>query len=285
MNRRRNWTGALSRLLRRSDVHNLSPALKSRITGFLESQFIWISTGCPRDTVEQMVNPLWSDIFQILNVDDRFLGYLLNTVSEQSDLTNLRLTISTASRVLRDPATQLKIIEASIHRAIDLGHGISLLHGTLFSLPIYFRNEYGDSCPEISSSLLCPLLLLQEQLSNCSLPLPSKVKLIQQNTHLISRIRLDSIQTYWKLVIYLHQLIRLTLSLYSTDDADKDAFGMLQVYIHNELKPLLNNLFEQRKKFDVSVDCRLQHKFALAYIPTACQGIFNLDYKHNVQLC
>ena len=48
-------------------------------------------------------------------------------------------------------------------------------------------------------------------------------------------------------VIYLHQLIRLTLSLYSTDDADKDAFGMLQVYIHNELKPLLNNLFEQRK--------------------------------------
>ena len=144
MNRRRNWTGALSRLLRRSDVHNLSPTLKSRITGFLESQFIWISTGCPRDTIEQLVSPLWSDIFQILNVDDRYLGYLLSTVSEQSDLTNLRLTISTSSRVLRDPATQLKIIEASIHRAIDLGHGISLLHGTLFSLPIYFRIGHDD---------------------------------------------------------------------------------------------------------------------------------------------
>ena len=49
------------------------------------------------------------------------------------------------------------------------------------------------------------------------------------------------------LVIYLHQLIRLTLSLYSTDDADKDAFGMLQVYIHNELKVLLAGLFDQRK--------------------------------------
>lgn len=48
-------------------------------------------------------------------------------------------------------------------------------------------------------------------------------------------------------VIYLHQLIRLTLSLYSTDDADKDAFGMLQVYIHNELKPILTSLFDQRK--------------------------------------
>ena len=48
-------------------------------------------------------------------------------------------------------------------------------------------------------------------------------------------------------MIYLHQLIRLTLSLYSTDDADKDAFGMLQVYIHNELKVLLAGLFDQRK--------------------------------------
>ena len=48
-------------------------------------------------------------------------------------------------------------------------------------------------------------------------------------------------------MIYLHQLIRLTLSLYSTDDADKDAFGMLQVYIHNELKPILTSLFDQKK--------------------------------------
>lgn len=66
---------------------------------------------------------------------------------------------------------------------------------------MFDRNEYGDSFTEISSSLLCPLLLLQEQLSNSQLPLPSKVKLIQQNTHLIGRIRLDSVQTYWKLGI------------------------------------------------------------------------------------
>ena len=64
---------------------------------------------------------------------------------------------------------------------------------------MFDSNEYGDSFTEISSSLLCPLLLLQEQLSNSQLP--SKVKLIQQNTHLIVRIRLDSVQTYWKLGI------------------------------------------------------------------------------------
>ena len=139
INRRRVWTGALSRLLRRSDVHNLAPTLKSRITGFLEEQIIWIGTGCPGDKLEELVAAPWSDLFQILNVDDRYQSYLLNTLNEQTELTILRLFILTASKTLRDPAIQMKIIETSIHRALDLGHGFSLLHGTLCSLPIYFR--------------------------------------------------------------------------------------------------------------------------------------------------
>ena len=136
--RRRVWTGALSRLLRRSDVHNLSPILKSRIAGFIEDQLIWIGTGVT-DNLEQLAAAPWSDVFQILNVDNRYEPYLLNTINEQTELTTVRLFITTASRTLRDPAVQMKIIETSIHRALDLGHGFSLLHGTLCSLPIYFR--------------------------------------------------------------------------------------------------------------------------------------------------
>ena len=137
--RRRVWTGALSRLLRRSDVHNLSPILKSRIAGFIEEQLIWIGTGVGKDNLEQLAAAPWSDVFQILNVDNRYEVHLLNTISEQNELTTVRLFITTASRTLRDPAIQMKIIETSIHRALDLGHGFSLLHGTLCSLPIYFR--------------------------------------------------------------------------------------------------------------------------------------------------
>ena len=76
---------------------------------------------------------------------------------------------------------------------------------------------------------------------------------------MISNIRLTNLSSEWKLVIYLHQIIRLTMSIWKNDEIDKDSFGLLQVYIqyeliiktiqvyvHNELKPNLQNLFEQK---------------------------------------
>ena len=191
------------------------------------------------------------------------------------------------------------MIEHAIERAFELGFGLSLLHGTLCSLPIYIRNEFHD-CLNQTESLLCPLLLLQEQLRS-TLPPISKIKLgrvffyqicqgfrtpeifkrlvtpllrhqllqnfwsaqnfrtthksrqiknrikVQQNTHLIRNVHLENAEeSEWKLVIYLHQIIRLTMALWKDDTLDKDSFGVLQVFLHNELKPILIYLFDQK---------------------------------------
>ena len=39
---------------------------------------------------------------------------------------------------------------------------------------------------------------------------------MQQNTHLVSNFRLATTEVEWKLAIYLHQLLRLTLYLWQT---------------------------------------------------------------------
>ena len=48
-------------------------------------------------------------------------------------------------------------------------------------------------------------------------------------------------------VIYLHQIIRLTMALWKDETLDKDSFGVLQVFLHNELKQILNYLFDQKQ--------------------------------------
>ena len=73
-----------------------------------------------------------------------------------------------------------------------------------------------------------------------------EIKLVQQNTHLIRNVKLENLESEWKLVIYLHQIIRLTMALWKDDTLDKDSFGVLQVFLHNELKPILNYLFDQK---------------------------------------
>ena len=131
-------------------------------------------------------------------------------------------------RVVRDPVYQLSLIETCIERAMQLGHGLSLLHGTLCSLPLGGRDELRGSLSK-SQALLTPLLLLQEQLRP-NLPDASKAKLLSQNVYYLKG-KIDSIvqekkclsgiqlarKTEWKLSIYLHQVVRLTLTLWSTD--------------------------------------------------------------------
>ena len=79
-----------------------------------------------------------------------------------------------------------------------------------------------------------------------TLPPISKIKLVQQNTHLIRNIKLTTLESEWKLVIYLHQIIRLTMTLWKSEEMDKDSFGALQVFLHNELKPILIHFFDQK---------------------------------------
>ena len=242
--RRRIWIGALSRLLRRSNIQTYGDVLKSRVSPFLAYQLSWVLDDVTSEVPEDQIIPIWGDLFQILNTNSEFLNYFIHVINDETQLERLRLFIGTSSRILRNPICQLMMIESAIEKSFELGHGLSLLHGTLCSLPIYIRNEFHD-CLNQTESLLCPLLLLQEQLRS-TLPPISKIKLVQQNTHLIRNVKLENLESEWKLVIYLHQIIRLTMALWKDDTLDKDSFGVLQVFLHNELKPILNYLFDQK---------------------------------------
>ena len=170
--RRRIWIGALARMLRKCDLEAMTDVLKSRISSFLESQINWTMLGIPCDDQERVIIPIWGDLFQVLNSNAQFLCYFCDVIEQQTELTTLRLFIATSSRVIRDPICQLVIIEAAIQQSFKIGHGLSLLHGTLSSLPVSIRNEFHE-CLNQTESLLCPLLLLQEQLRS-TLPISSK---------------------------------------------------------------------------------------------------------------
>jgi len=159
-------------MLRKCDLEAMTDVLKSRISSFLESQINWTMLGIPCDDQERVIIPIWGDLFQVLNSNAQFLCYFCDVIEQQTELTTLRLFIATSSRVIRDPICQLVIIEAAIQQSFKIGHGLSLLHGTLSSLPVSIRNEFHE-CLNQTESLLCPLLLLQEQLRS-TLPISSK---------------------------------------------------------------------------------------------------------------
>ena len=159
-------------MLRRCDLEAMTDELKSRISSFIEGELSWTKIGIPNDEQEEIIITIWGDLFQVLNSNAQFLPYFCNVIQEQTELTSLRLFIGTSSRIIRDPICQLVIIEAAIEKSFKMGHGLSLLHGTLSSLPVSIRNEFHE-CINQTESLLCPLLLLQEQLRS-TLPISSK---------------------------------------------------------------------------------------------------------------
>lgn len=97
---------------------------------------------------------------------------------------------------------------------------------------------------------MTPLILLQEQLRP-NLPMSTKVKLISQNAFYVKDAKPRK-PSEWKLACFLHQIVRLTLSLWQTVRMIKNSFliklkdkedGNLQVFVHNDLLNLLGSFF------------------------------------------
>ena len=178
--RRRIWMGCVGRAIRRNGVNPRDQVVSSRIADFIRSQLEWVKIGIPPDQVhEELVTTGWGDLFHVLNCNGQLLPFFIDCAKDERDLATLRLFIATASRVIREPVPQLMLIETCVEQAMQLGHGLSLLHGALCSLPMGGRDELRGSLAE-SQSLLTPLLLLQEQLRP-NLPDTSKAKLLSQN--------------------------------------------------------------------------------------------------------
>lgn len=146
------------------------------------------------------------------------------------------LYITTSNRIVKDPACQMMLMESAIHKAMTLGHGLALLQGTLCTLPFHGRDELRTTLC-MTESFLTPLILLQEQLRP-NLPVSTKVKLISQNAFYVKDAKPRK-PSEWKLACFLHQIVRLTLSLWQTDKED----GNLQVFVHNDLLNLLGSFF------------------------------------------
>ena len=56
----------------------------------------------------------------------------------------INLLTMSSSRIVRDDVAQLTLIETAIERSFAIGHGLSLLHGTLCALPNFYRSDFAD---------------------------------------------------------------------------------------------------------------------------------------------
>lgn len=161
IDRRRVWMGCVTRAIRRGGIDPRNDTIISRVPDFLHCQLDWAKIGIPPDHHEELVTNAWGDLFHILNCNAQMLPYFVECVDRNPDLGTLRLYISTASRIIREPVPQLVLIETCVEKSMHLGHGLSLLHGALCSLPLGGRDELRGSLAD-SQALLTPLLLLQE---------------------------------------------------------------------------------------------------------------------------
>jgi len=235
--RRRIWLGTIARCVKRSGVSKSDSSTLSRIPQFITDQLQWAITGIHLNEMDELeVSNLWGELLHIINYDNSLVEYFVQSIRMEIDLFKLRLYITTSNRIVKDPACQMMMMESAIHKAMTLGHGLALLQGTLCTLPFHGRDELRTTLC-MTESFLTPLILLQEQLRP-NLPVSTKVKLISQNAFYVKDAKPRK-PSEWKLACFLHQIVRLTLSLWKTDKED----GNLQVFVHNDLLNLLGSFF------------------------------------------
>ncbi|CBY36070.1 unnamed protein product [Oikopleura dioica] len=235
--RRRIWLGTIARCVKRSGVSKSDSSTLSRIPQFITDQLQWAITGIHLNEMDELeVSNLWGELLHIINYDNSLVEYFVQSIRMEIDLFKLRLYITTSNRIVKDPACQMMLMESAIHKAMTLGHGLALLQGTLCTLPFHGRDELRTTLC-MTESFLTPLILLQEQLRP-NLPVSTKVKLISQNAFYVKDAKPRK-PSEWKLACFLHQIVRLTLSLWQTDKED----GNLQVFVHNDLLNLLGSFF------------------------------------------
>lgn len=236
LDRRRTWLGCMARCVKRNGLTRSDPSFLTRLPQFLVDLLEWCSTGIPNDSDALEITNVWGEVLHVVNYDNSLVEFFVAAIKMESDLVNLRLYITTANRIVKDPACQLMLIETSIERSMILGHGLALLHGTLCTLPFGGRDELRTTLC-MTETFLTPLLLLQEQLRP-NLPVSSKVKLISQNAFYVKGAKPRK-GSEWKLACFLHQIVRLTLSLWQAEKED----GALQVFVHNDIMNLLSTFF------------------------------------------